>query len=242
VCFAPALLHSGGRWLQTSPGSQTYSVTLVSGQVTGKLDFGNTLVSPWQNPANKYDVSGDGWVVPTDALVIINYLNAHPGDFTLPQPSLVLPPFVDVTGDNFCTPLDVLNVINFLNAQAAGEGERDTGFTISIPNLVPLDQIHEFNPPHPAQLHQNSLLHKPNMDGNSKLRTTRLEGYGRGPSSQVTWPLDEMRIVSAIHDAPNGSLRDRLWQTRRITPVHDFVGEPAAPLAPCVLDVSCFNT
>ena len=39
--------------------------------------------SPWQNPANPLDVTGNGTVNAQDALAIINALNANGGSFSL---------------------------------------------------------------------------------------------------------------------------------------------------------------
>ena len=38
----------------------------------------------WQNPGQRCDVNGDGYVTPIDALLIINYLNRHVGSTGLP--------------------------------------------------------------------------------------------------------------------------------------------------------------
>jgi len=56
-----------------------------------------------------------------DALVIINYINAHPGDVRLPS-SDVPPPYYDVDGNGFVTAVDVLIVINELNEQSSADG------------------------------------------------------------------------------------------------------------------------
>ncbi len=77
--------------------------------------------SPWKNHDLPEDVTGDGAVVPLDALLIINELNGE-GARPLPvppDPNDLPPPFLDVDGDNFLAPIDALLVINYLNAQAA---------------------------------------------------------------------------------------------------------------------------
>jgi hypothetical protein len=69
----------------------------------------------WQNPINRFDVSGDGIVTPLDVLQTINKIN-RTGPKTLDakvDPSG--PPYYDVTGDGAVTPLDILQVINELN-------------------------------------------------------------------------------------------------------------------------------
>jgi hypothetical protein len=82
--------------------------------------------NPWRNPVNGADVDQSGFVVPLDALIIINDLNRN-GPRQLPNPPVppnVPPPFLDVNGDGFVTALDVLAVINVLNSASAGEGEK----------------------------------------------------------------------------------------------------------------------
>lgn len=71
----------------------------------------------WQNPNNKYDVTGDGHVTPIDALRIINYLNrSGPGRVPpLPAEPTTSGGYFDVNGDGSITPSDALAVINQLN-------------------------------------------------------------------------------------------------------------------------------
>jgi VCBS repeat-containing protein len=76
---------------------------------------------PYQNPANNYDVSGDGAVSPIDPLILINYINANgQGPIPAGRPT---PPYLDVNGDGSATAEDVILVVNQLNSFAAGEGE-----------------------------------------------------------------------------------------------------------------------
>jgi VCBS repeat-containing protein len=76
---------------------------------------------PYQNPANHYDVSGDGSVSPIDPLILINYINANgQGPIPAGRPT---PPYLDVNGDGSATAEDVILVVNRLNSFAAGEGE-----------------------------------------------------------------------------------------------------------------------
>jgi hypothetical protein len=79
----------------------------------------------WRNLDNPYDVDGVDGVTPLDVLIIVNYINAHPGDMSLPDVQIAEPPFYDVSGDGLCTPHDVLLVINFLDSweQPLAEGE-----------------------------------------------------------------------------------------------------------------------
>jgi hypothetical protein len=85
----------------------------------------NPLAPPWQNPSDRLDVNNDGFVVPLDALQVINEINARGprelGPPPLPTPPFNPPPYLDVNGDGFLAPLDALLIINFLNDQSAPE-------------------------------------------------------------------------------------------------------------------------
>jgi hypothetical protein len=66
-------------------------------------------------------------------LVLINHINAHPGDTTVPTPpptSQLSPPiYYDVNGDGLLTPIDLLQVVARINATfgVSGEKEPDAG-------------------------------------------------------------------------------------------------------------------
>jgi hypothetical protein len=86
---------------------------------------------PYQNFNNNLDVNNDGFIAPSDALTVINLLNAY-GSLALPT-NLFTPQgggpgkafYVDVTGDNFMAPNDALAVISYINSHKiiGGEGE-----------------------------------------------------------------------------------------------------------------------
>ncbi len=96
-------------------GSQTVSATTIDDDVS------------WHNAGIPFDVDGNGRVDAADVLTIINYLNAHSDDPTLPPPPAEPPPYYDVNGDGLCTAADVLAVINYINSYGlpttSGEGE-----------------------------------------------------------------------------------------------------------------------
>ena len=71
-------------------------------------------ISPIQNSANVYDVSGDGVVTPGDVLLVINEIARH-GPETVHVSSAITDYKVDVNGDFFVTPSDALMVINALS-------------------------------------------------------------------------------------------------------------------------------
>ena len=77
-----------------------------------------TATLTWHNSADPLDVNDDGEISPIDALLVINFLNANPGDGMLPEP-IAPPPFLDVNNDGLGTALDALLVINELNRRAA---------------------------------------------------------------------------------------------------------------------------
>lgn len=81
--------------------------------------------APWQNPDDPLDVNPDTFVVPQDALFIINELNEVGSHALLPpiEGEEPPPPFFDVDGDNFVAPIDALLIINHLNALSGSEGE-----------------------------------------------------------------------------------------------------------------------
>jgi len=109
----------------TLPGPNQPSGTAVFSNSTFAADLAayqsqitsimNTPISPWQNPANVFDVNHSGNVSAQDALLIINELqrfggSSHtltgtpgPGDF-----------FYDVNGDGVVDPRDLLAVIDDL--------------------------------------------------------------------------------------------------------------------------------
>ncbi len=88
----------------------------------------------WQNPNNRFDVDDNGFVVPLDALLIINELN-NPrlrdaqGRLPLPPPGTMPPPYLDPSGDAHVTALDVLLIINFLNNRPGSGAEGEAIFT-----------------------------------------------------------------------------------------------------------------
>lgn len=99
---------AGGLWCE-----ETLTVTVID------------VAETWQNPDNQFDVNGRDGVTPLDVLLLINHINSHPGDPSLPAPPALPPPYYDVNNDNSCTPLDVLLVINYINSHPSGSGESE---------------------------------------------------------------------------------------------------------------------
>jgi glucose/arabinose dehydrogenase len=107
----------------TSDGS-LYYLARGDGLVV-RVSYATSVQFPWHNSVNPVDVDFDGKVFATDAVDVINLLNAiGAGPLADPTPSNRPPPYVDVVPDNFLAPIDALMVINHINAySAAGEGE-----------------------------------------------------------------------------------------------------------------------
>ena len=137
--FASRLLNAGDNVLTVNaPGDalpgNTYARFRLSGsgnlQPTGPASDGEVedyLVSivgnPWHNSRNALDVDDSGFVVPLDALLVINYINAN-GTGVLPPVPSADDHFIDTNGDGSVTPIDVLRIVNFLNsATVLAEGE-----------------------------------------------------------------------------------------------------------------------
>jgi hypothetical protein len=107
-------------------GRQT--VTLGEGEAADQVAFSVVHTeSPWQNSDDPMDVNGDGFLMPVDVLLLVNYLNNNPDGHALPPAPATPPPFYDVNGDNYVTPTDILLVINELNyaSAALAEGSDD---------------------------------------------------------------------------------------------------------------------
>jgi len=88
----------------------------------------------WHNTRNPFDVDGNGRVDAADVLMIINYINAHSGDPSLPPPPASPPPYYDVNDDGLCTAGDVLAVINYINSHGVGSsGEGEEAWLVATP-------------------------------------------------------------------------------------------------------------
>jgi hypothetical protein len=121
----------------TTPLDGVGTVTILGGQSSGNVDFGiHIAASGFHNSENPLNVDADlqGAVSPVDAVMVINWLNAHAGQSTIPPGSDPLEiGYIDVDNDGLCSPIDAVLVINYLisnfaGAQAAGSGgEGPTG-------------------------------------------------------------------------------------------------------------------
>jgi len=82
----------------------------------------------WHNAAQPLDVNGDEAISSSDALAVINRLNAF-GAGAVTANSEWDGAYYDVNGDNSVSPADALDVINYINAGLGGEGE---GFAAGV--------------------------------------------------------------------------------------------------------------
>ncbi len=97
------------------------SGAIVHGLVAATL---SSFPSPWKNHQQPEDVSQNGLVSPTDALLIINNLNSQ-GGRPLTASDLDMENRLDVNGSGSLSPVDALLVINLLNRRRVGEGEAE---------------------------------------------------------------------------------------------------------------------
>lgn len=125
--------------------SFTYQVRDTSGLSSNTAEVSIDVTQrdfPYQNPINSLDTNGDGFVIPRDALIVINEINNRQFSDPLTGAITVTPEvgmrpiaYFDVTGDGFIVANDVLRIVNFINAQAvaaaaaepAGEPQMDRG-------------------------------------------------------------------------------------------------------------------
>lgn len=117
---------------------QSLAFTATDGRTGRERWIVPLVVAPWCNPVDPFDVSGNGRVEPLDILAVINYVNAHPGQATLPPRRTPDEPYYDVTEDNRVTALDVLSLINYLNLRdiPSGEGESKPAPTASAAQIL----------------------------------------------------------------------------------------------------------
>jgi hypothetical protein len=127
-------LPSGTYHIRVSPTAGSFVstptggvATVSGGQTLGGVNFGIANGSPFHNFANKYNVDNDSHslISASDALMVINYLNAHSGaeGEISPGDSPAVFGYIDVDGNTLCTPGDALDVINYINSHPLGGGE-----------------------------------------------------------------------------------------------------------------------
>ncbi len=151
LSFDPTTRTLAGLAWNGSVGEHSFTLVATDNGIpplSTELDFTIEVTanaSPWKNPGNPFDVNGRSEVTPTDALVIINFLNRSPL-INIPTDINYRPAFLDVNGNNKLEPIDALQVINYLNRRGQGQGEgegqgpvAELGDTISGPQHQPND-------------------------------------------------------------------------------------------------------
>ena len=129
--FVEAVSSSG----QVAANSRR-EVTLADGETLGSVNLiAQSGTVSWQNPGRPTDVNADGIVTALDALILINYINSHPGAAGLPAGEAP-PPYLDVDGNSLITAADVLVVINQLNNAAVAAGGESSALT-EVPSETP---------------------------------------------------------------------------------------------------------
>jgi PhoPQ-activated pathogenicity-related protein len=110
--------------LTTNAGSYSFTIQAAGIQDLAGHAASGELTESWeltaavlQNPVVHEDVDNDGFVLPLDALLIINWINTKGNDAPLPTSS---PPFLDVDGDGHIVPTDVNIIFTALNSDTSG--------------------------------------------------------------------------------------------------------------------------
>jgi hypothetical protein len=112
----------------TTPITGYASVSVVGGKAAGSVNFGIAVTGTFHrfhNQTNAFNVDNDSgnFVVPNDALAVINFLNAFgslgEGEIA-PEVNPNVVGYIDVNDDGFCAPNDALDVINYINAHGSG--------------------------------------------------------------------------------------------------------------------------
>ncbi|MHB8969228.1 MAG: choice-of-anchor L domain-containing protein [Pirellulaceae bacterium] len=114
------------RFRLSSVGGLSPSGSATNGEVE---DYAVTIAAnPWQNPVNRFDVSGDAHVSAVDILQVMNLLTLHSvpgGDLPVPPTSPPTFHYYDVSGDGHVSAVDALLVIKELNRINRGGAEAE---------------------------------------------------------------------------------------------------------------------
>lgn len=103
--------------------SFAYTVEDTAGQ---RSNVGSVSVEvrhdkPWQNPAIREDVDGDGFVSPRDVLALVQEINSAGSQDLRSRTRPSGDPYFDVSGDGYLSPVDVLFVVTHINNGGSGE-------------------------------------------------------------------------------------------------------------------------
>jgi parallel beta-helix repeat protein len=160
--------------------------------------------NPYTNPANRFDVTGDGFVSPIDVLQIVNYINTGLPPRP-PVPPTSVPPYLDVDSDGFIGPLDVLAVINHINSNIGGrggEGEGPSGLSdrwiAAAPTIKGASS---------ASMDQDTRV--TNESRTSRRSESSLDAFLASLASQEMGPISADDSIDAISLVPPPSSYDR---------------------------------
>lgn len=145
IPFSAVLGETFARVRLSSVGGLAATGESIDGEVE---DYRVTVsISPWQNPADPFDVNGSQSASPQDALFIINELDefhfADPETGLLPLPvtaEIMADPrfgFLDVNGDGFVSPLDALFVINAIDDMSSTPVAASSSMVVSSHVVAP---------------------------------------------------------------------------------------------------------
>ena len=186
---------------------------------TSSVEPKNPMVFPliiqtaaWCNPADRYDVTGDGRISPLDALTVITELNTR-GIRSLPllpATATLEKPFYDVNGDHKLSPIDARLVITRLNNPPASDAEGESvAATVAAPanertspehSTAAVDIIHPLvTSPHQTQLidHQQPR-HDDVMDSQTEVPIPEASWLDSGPQQTDSMIFDRWHASADI--------------------------------------------
>lgn len=120
--------------------------------VPATFDASTTVsTNPWQNAIDRLDIDDNRFITASDALIIINEINAF-GIRSLPAVAPAVDFYLDATGDLRLTASDALDVINRINAFGIGPAEGEANM------LAPRVATAEISVPAPTDHHALDAL------------------------------------------------------------------------------------
>jgi len=164
--------------------------------------------TPWRNPANPLDVDDDGYVVPRDALWIVNSLRSDDSR-KLPPPTgtELSAPYYDCNGDGWIAPIDVLQIVNFIDdVSPAGEGEAPSSQPSSTASPFVLQS------PTTAAVAATSPLLRPEMDDRPQegvaVEVEVPASWGTAPTARTSLPeLVQVELPEDLFDLQGDDAR-----------------------------------
>ncbi|MFG0291395.1 MAG: dockerin type I domain-containing protein [Rhodopirellula sp. JB044] len=144
----PVIVSTTGQTLRWIGEWRLGEMTMTDGKLSAAVTSGDLSVQvetdeAWRNFVLAQDVNASGLVTATDALVIINRLNADPS-FELPDPQStddLTGVYYDVSGDGLVTALDALQVINWLNENDGVAPSSEPTVDLSAAELVAVSPV-----------------------------------------------------------------------------------------------------